>query len=511
MFRIIRKSVLIVCVVHIVLFDMIVSANPVWAKDVVESFDDSKERKDILPEKKDTNIVQVEDVETMIPESKTGEIEKTDKVDEKLENQIDERELVKYAQSLEKAKKLVMNGKLKEAIAVYRELLKSRVLEIRIESLFQLGNIAFRIGQVNTAIKYYEKILEMKPDATRVRFELAKAHLVNENWRKAKYHFMLTAADADLPPEVQQNIAAALYYIRQNKNWHFWFNIGAAPDDNINNATEGEQCIETAFGVFCNKLPEKEKAKGLNVSFGGDYELKLSDHWRLKNEFMLWSSSYDKKKYDDLYLSYSVGPKYIWQKGDVFIGPSVYRRWLGHRPYSYAIGGVIKTDFDITQHLSLALNLSFMPTRYDKFEDELDGYTKSVSSNIFYAFDTSTYMVLRGGYLEEHTNNEIYNNNRSFYAIGLGQELPYGFSVYLEPSVQFGRYQNDRWYVKDLTFQKIKEKYVLRKYSISISNRKISLFGFMPIFTYAYTNKNSNVWQHEYEKSNFELMLQQKF
>lgn len=189
--------------------------------------------------------------------------------------------------NLSSADELVKKGEFGEAIQIYSKLLKSNVKEFHIEALFQLGNIALNIGDVDTAIDYYETILNIDPQIVRVRLELARAHLIKENWMKANYHFRLAASDKNIPPEVKENIDAALYYIRKNKNWHVWFNVGAAPDDNINNVTEGEQCIATSFGILCNDLPEKEKAKGLNISFGGDHELRLFEHWRLRNEIAI--------------------------------------------------------------------------------------------------------------------------------------------------------------------------------------------------------------------------------
>ena len=94
----------------------------------------------------------------------------------------------------------------------------------------------------------------------------------------------------------------------------------------------------TVYGILCNELPDPEKAVGFNVSFGANYEFKLSDNWRLRNEFMVYNSSYDKSEYDDLYLAYNVGGRYIFKGGEVFTGLAMNRRWLDHTPYSYSVG-----------------------------------------------------------------------------------------------------------------------------------------------------------------------------
>lgn len=51
----------------------------------------------------------------------------------------------------------------------------------------------------------------------------------------------------------------------------------------------------TMFGVMCNTLDEPEKDVGFNITAGGNYEFKLSDNWRLRNEAMIYNSKYSDK------------------------------------------------------------------------------------------------------------------------------------------------------------------------------------------------------------------------
>ena len=415
-----------------------------------------------------------------------------------------------HKQVLSFAKDLIAQGKLDDARKAL--LVKPyNIRELEIERLYLLAQIATHERKYDEAIEIYRFILDYEPNVANIRFRLAELYLLQEDWRRADYHYRLALANKDLPLPVQYRISQALHYIRKNKNWNVWFNVGVAPDNNINDTTSGEQCVMTMFGVMCNTLDKPEKDVGFNVSVGGNYEFKLSDNWRLRNETFVYNAKYSDKKYDDSYLYYVLGGKYIFEKGDIFFGPTFSRRYLGHKAYNYSTGFMIQTSYDVTKQLNANLTLSYTPTYYDDYSDILDGDTKSARLRLFYALDSSKYLVFKTGYEYENTKDKTYTNDRINLALGFGAELPYGFHVYAEPSVLFTNYKGERWTVKNYQFEQVKERDVMQRYSISISNRNLSFWGMVPTLTYSYTDKSSNIWEREYEKSLIEFSLQKSF
>jgi hypothetical protein len=328
---------------------------------------------------------------------------------------------------------------------------------------------------------------------------------------RADYHFRLTLADKNLPKPVEHTIKNALQYIRKNKNWSLWFNFAVAPDNNVNNTTAGEQCVMTQFGVLCNTLDKPERDVGLNLAAGGHYEFKLAERWRLRNEAMIYTARYDDKQYDDVYLYDALGPRYIHDRGDIFLGVTATRRYLGHKAYNYSVGVKFETNYDITKRLAANLELHETPTYYDDYDKILNGDVKGGRLRLFYALNATQYLIFKTGYEYEKTKDRVYTNNRTSYAIGFGTELPYGFHIYAEPSLQFTHYKGARWTVKDYQFEQIRERDITRRYAISVSNRNISLWDIVPTLTYSYTDKSSNIWQREYKKSLIELSLQKRF
>ncbi len=417
-----------------------------------------------------------------------------------------------YSQIINLAKKFMIE---KNYDAARTLLTKSsfNIKELEIERLHLIASIDIAEGNIDDAIQIYRFILDYQPKISSIRLKLAELYLKQGSFYKADYHFRLAAADKDLPETVQENIAMALYFIRQNKNWNFWFNFGAAPDNNINNASGGEQCIDyNGTGmILCNQLSDKEKAIGFNLSFGGNYEFKLSDRWRLRNEAVVYNSTYDKSEYDDLYLSYVIGGKYVYPKGDIFAAFTTSHRWLDHSHYNKTYGGKLDWNYDFTKHLSGGISSYFTPTYYDDYSDVLDGNVYGSRFKLYYTFDASKYLAFKIGYEKENTKADMYENTKHSYALGFGSELPYGFSLYFEPSILYTDYKGERPVVKDLAFVYIKESDITKKYTLSLSNRKIKIFGFVPTITYVYTDKTSNIWQKEYAKSTVEFTVNQSF
>ena len=406
---------------------------------------------------------------------------------------------------------LVERGDLEHANQILTKMPKMNNLALEIERWFLLAQIAQKQGDYETAIKIYKKILDDQPDLARIRFELALCYMKTGRWYRADYHLRLAMAGQDLPEKVKQLMAYYRYIIRQNKRWNVWFNIGAAPDSNINNGNGGQECIVNGFGRFCRDLKEPESVVGANLTLGGNYEFVLSDNWRWKSDANIYSNTYNNHDYDDLYLSASTGPRYIWSKGDMWLATVGARRWYGEKKYNYSYGLKLDTNYDFTRKLSGGLSLRYMENKYDEYGAFLNGQTYGLNTRIVYSFNARLYTVFRAGITREDTVNPTYSYWQPNIAIGLGAELPYGFHMYAEPSFYVSKYDDPQWVVKDNDFVQITERDFVQRYALSISNNKFDIWGFVPTLTVAYTKRDSNIWQKEFHKTTLEFTMQQRF
>ncbi|MBO4745547.1 MAG: DUF560 domain-containing protein [Alphaproteobacteria bacterium] len=382
---------------------------------------------------------------------------------------------------------------------------------VETERWYLLAQIFQRTGDYDDAIKIYREILDERPDLAKVRYELALCYMAKEQWYRADYQLRLAMAGDDIPQRVKQQMMYYRYVARQNKRWNVWFNFGAAPDNNVNQATGGNECIMYGGYPFCHELPKPEKAIGYNLSLGGNYEFVLSDQWRWKNEANIYINMYDKHQYDDLYLSVSSGPRYIWENGDVWLAGIASRRWYGGEKYNWSAGGKLDTHYDWTRKFSTGLSLRVMQNTFDENGKFMDGETYSVAPYATYSIDSSKYLVWRGGIDRDTAGADAYADWRYGTGIGFGAELPWGFNLYLEPYFSWVKYDGPRWAVEDNAYQPVKERDFLQRYTVSLSNNKIDVLGFVPTLTFSYTSRDSNIHSREYDKFTTEFSFRQRF
>ena len=406
---------------------------------------------------------------------------------------------------------MVYDGDYDRAQDILVKMPQTNSLPVEIERWYLLAQIEQKKGNIDEAIRIYRKILDDQPDLAKIRYELAICYMLKHQWYRADYHLRLAMAGKDIPDEVKQRMMYLRYVARQNKRWNLWFNFGAAPDNNVNQASGGEEYIQNEWGEFYRVLPKPEKAIGYNFLLGGNYEFKLSVNWRWKNEGNIYTNIYNKHKFDDLYLSGATGPRYIWEKGDVWLAGIIGRRWYGWDRYNWSYGGKIDTHYDWSRKISSGLSLRFMNNIYDEYGEYMNGQTYSVMPHVSYSFDASKYIILFGGVDRDTAKSDMYANWRYNIGSGFGAEIPWGFGVYFEPSFSWTNYDGPRWAVKDYHFAQIKEHDFMQRYAVSLSNNKIDIWGFVPTVTVSYTRRDSNIHEREYEKWTTEFTMRQRF
>lgn len=446
-------------------------------------------------DRKDSNNIEVGKlVEQTMKSVESKENEKPDTKDKK------EVVELKHEDLLPLAKMLISKKKYDEAEKVLT-IEPYNVLELELERLNLLAEVYKGKNQLDKAEETYRFILDFQPNLTPIRLKLAEISFMKGNWVSADYHFKLVLADKDVPDTVRQNINMVRYLIRKNKNWNVWVDFGIAPDTNFNNISYNK-CITINGLELCNTSKE-ELVIGFNTSAGLNYELKLSNNWQIRNEFIVQKNTYNKPEYNDLYLGYTVGPKFVHKRGEVFLSLVTNKQYFDGKPYSYSIGGRLSNSFDITDKLSNSVSFAYSPLYFND-EPEQNKKTYSASYVFSYSLNASQYLVLKNRYNWNKPDNPKYiGNDSNSFAVGFGTNLFWGFNAYLEPSITFTDYNKP-------FLTKTNRKDITYRYNLSLSNNKVSLWGFVPNIGIGYIYNTSNSAVKEYKKPTFEFSINQR-
>lgn len=376
---------------------------------------------------------------------------------------------------------------------------------LEIERLFLIAECLTGLKRYNEAIALYQQMLDYNPKLTRIRIELAHLYFLKEEWYRAERQYKIASAD-EMPADTLQFLNYQRYLARKNRKWNAWFSLGVAPDNNINNAIGGNQCILTIFGVLCRKLDEPKKAVGYNVNFGGNYEFGITDGVKLKTELSNDINKYNISEYDETTTTFSIGPRFSFYNADIWLAGYYTKDWVDNAEYSSTKGLKLNTAFDFGKSY-VWLNNNYGITGYEDYNVSVKTYT--LNSGYSYNFTSSLYASIRYGYSNTHT--EYAPSNRNTYGVSVGYLFASRFNVDLSYTKSFINYKKERTYIKDLDIIELKEKDIINNYSISLSDRNIDIFGFTPIITYTRQEKNSNVPEKNLNKNLYDITLTRRF
>ena len=126
------------------------------------------------------------------------------------------------------------------------------------------------------------------------------------------------------PKRVVDNIARFREAIRARRAWRFNFNVGIAPDTNINSATSKDH-VEVLGLPF--QLDEDAKARsGVGLIAGGDASVRL---WRFSKTPLYLETygrmvRYGNHDFDDIYVGGELGPEIRVAKGRLLATATVF-------------------------------------------------------------------------------------------------------------------------------------------------------------------------------------------
>lgn len=273
-------------------------------------------------------------------------------------------------------------GNFSVAETAYRALSENPDIEIRTEARFRLAlMLADRMDRPRDAAVLLRQILDEKPEAARVRIELARLHAKMCNYDIARRE--LRAAEAiGLPPEVERTVHFYSTSLSSRKQFGLNFEISLAPDNNINRSTRSET-LGTVLGDF--DLSEDARARsglGISTQMQAWGRMALGPQLSMITRISSKGDFFRKSSFDDTELSIELGPQLNSGRDAINVAAITSWRWYGLKPYAYSYGANARLSHSFDKKSQLRIDGAYVHSD-DKHNDlrNADSYTLAVGAD----------------------------------------------------------------------------------------------------------------------------------
>jgi tetratricopeptide (TPR) repeat protein len=198
--------------------------------------------------------------------------------------------------------------RLTDAETLYRALARDPDIEIRSEARFRLGMMLADLKRYRDAAIEFRALLDEKPDAARVRLELARVLALMGDEGGARRQ-LRQAQSAGLPPDVATVVDQFANALRSTRRFGGSLEVSLAPDTNINRATSA-QTLDTIIAPLQLSRDAREQS-GLGLKLGGQgyVRLPVEKSVALLGRASAGGTLYRQDQFDDISTSLAAGPE----------------------------------------------------------------------------------------------------------------------------------------------------------------------------------------------------------
>ena len=369
---------------------------------------------------------------------------------------------------------------------------------------FLHGSIALRRDDWQGAIARFRAMLARNPNLPRVRLDLALAYFQAGEDGNATYHFRLALGKKDLPAVVRARALAMLDRIRRRKTWSVTGSVALAPDTNINAATSARQVSLFGFPATLSEDARQTSGVGLRANVSAGQEIRLAEDLRFRISAGLRTRTYREDQFNDRVLSGRGGPRFLFDKFDLRSEMTLNERRIGGDVYSRSNGAELSGNWAVGPAWRLSGLVGVERIAYEGFLGT--GRIDSASLSLSHALGAATLLQADSGFRREVLERDAYSWREFIVGVSARQELPLGFVLRGGPSYRWREYGAPLATLgpearRDWTFAG----------RITVSNRNLELFGFMPEITLSHERRESNLALYDYTRTAGELGVVRSF
>ncbi len=367
------------------------------------------------------------------------------------------------------------------------------------------GIFARQEKNYSESIRYYRKVISVRPDWYSARLQLATVLYLNKDMLSAESQLRKLRSES-LSEEAASLLDSFIVKIQKTDNWSFRGGFTYLNEKNINNAPEPGRSI----GRW---KPEKPQS-GKGVMFWGEAEKRISlpDNFfgitRLATSGKIYKNNHP---YDELEGSLGLGIGYRNINTTLLLLPFYEKSYYaggrtsggGLKSYSDTRGIGAETTFQLSNHWRLYSDFKAGKNEYKK-QTYLDGYSYSLNETLIYFPDPRQYISSGIGHRIVRTQKKDSSYDRTSFRLGWMYEWDGGISTLLQTSYGYKSYRaEDFWGIKQINHE----------YSTSVTlwHRDIYVLGITPKITWNYRRTDSNHPFYDTEKNRIFLSFSKYF
>jgi tetratricopeptide (TPR) repeat protein len=219
-------------------------------------------------------------------------------------------------------------GQIDEALKLYDALSNDPDVEIRCEALFRKGQLLASQQRLREAALAYRQLLDEKPEAARVRLELAAllARMGDETGARRE---LRRAQAAGLPPDVAEQVTQFSSSLRSPKRFGGSLELTLAPDSNINRGTQARTLDTVIAPLVLSNDARETSGLGLRLRTSGFFKQPFRDGISLVARASGSADLYRGGSTNDLLAATQLGSEWRGERDQVSLAYGFSKRWYG--------------------------------------------------------------------------------------------------------------------------------------------------------------------------------------
>jgi hypothetical protein len=409
---------------------------------------------------------------------------------------------VSAAQLFVIAESAATKGDAATAVRAYEALVQDPSQEVRLEARFRLALLEGKRGNLTRAALLLRQVVDSRPDAVRVRLELAGV-LDRMGDKDGAWRQVRAIRAGALPPEVARLVDRYSEALRAQRPAGTSIELALAPDSNINRATRSDR-LGTILGDF--EIADEGKARsgtGLAINAQTYRRLPVSDDISLLIRATGIANLYKEARFNDIAADVAAGPEFNWKRDRLQMELGATQRWYGQKPFlrSARIGATLSQQAGSRTMLRLSGAASLIDNRQSHRQDGR-GYSAQVG--IEHALTPTMGFALSLGGDRQSLKEPAYSTTGWRAGVVGWRDLG---RITLTLGAEVGRLKADERLA--LLPERREDRY--SRFSLGATFRQLAFRGFAPLLRVSRERNRSTVAFYDYRRTRTEFGVSRAF